>query len=362
MPDKKLASPRPQKQKGSQKETGEMINRYTRARQAANEFLGHVATWQSKEGCPSELGLSVKEKRQLRATAQCGSYLWFREYYTIGAVKLASADFCKKFLLCPFCAIRRQTVNIAKNMPKLRQLIAETGLQPYLLTLTIKDGEDLRERVDHLKSSWAAMVQRRRNNKKGLCTSALEDIEGGIKSIEVKRGSRSGMWHPHLHQVVLAKPGALPDTSGMIGNEKAATELSKEWASITGDSFIVDCRQLRASDDDEMIKSLSEVFKYALKFADLSNEDRFTAWRSMSGVRLIDSWGCCRGVAVDHELTDDLQELKKLPYVEKVFRWLYESGGGYALSRLGHVNEAKELDVQYRDEAAPDDWIGKNKR
>ena len=41
------------------------------------------------------------------------------------------------------------------------------GLKPVLITLTVKNGEDLDERFEHLTSSFKTLLQRYRDFKKG---------------------------------------------------------------------------------------------------------------------------------------------------------------------------------------------------
>ena len=41
------------------------------------------------------------------------------------------------------------------------------GLKPVLITLTVKNGEDLEERFEHLTSSFKTLLQRYRDFKKG---------------------------------------------------------------------------------------------------------------------------------------------------------------------------------------------------
>jgi hypothetical protein len=49
----------------------------------------------------------------------CGNYLLFRDYYTVGKVRLHAASFCKKHLLCPLCAIRRGAKMVKAYMDRL---------------------------------------------------------------------------------------------------------------------------------------------------------------------------------------------------------------------------------------------------
>ena len=75
---------------------GERIARYGQARTRAVGMLDHLRDEDSPEATKAAAGL-----------ATCGNYLHFREYYTVGKVRLHSARFCKQHLICPMCAIRR---------------------------------------------------------------------------------------------------------------------------------------------------------------------------------------------------------------------------------------------------------------
>ena len=75
------------------------------------------------------------------------------------------------------------------------------------------------------------------------------------------------------------------------------TLLSREWESLTGDSFVVDVRPL-----SDPLEGFIEVCKYALKFSDLSLVDNYHAFEIMSGMRLIDAHGVLRGVDIPDSL------------------------------------------------------------
>jgi hypothetical protein len=101
--------------------------------------------------------------------------------------------------------------------------------------------------------------------------------------------------------------------------------LSAEWKSITGDSFVVGITRLDPSSSP--FESFLEVFKYALKFSDLTPSQTWHAARVLAGQRLLFSMGCFRGVEVPEQLTDE--PLDGLPYVEWLYR--YYAGTGYTL-------------------------------
>jgi hypothetical protein len=142
----------------------------------------------------------------------------------------------------------------------------------------------------------------------------MSKVQGGIWSIEMKRGDGSDLWHPHSHAVWLAD------------SEPSALQLSSEWRQITGDSFIVHVSPFRNPDDPG--PDLCEVFKYALKLGDLSLPDNLEAFCQLRGRHLIGSFGCLRGVKLDESCEDEAVE--DAAFVELLYRHV---PGGYRLVR-----------------------------
>lgn len=247
---------------------------------------------------------------------KCGEYLAFRHYYTVDQVRLHAARFCKVHLLCPLCAIRRGSKALSAYLPRYEAVRASRpDLVPFLVTLTVKDGPDLQERFAHLHLAMRELWKRRARGR----GSAVDCIEAGVWSYEVKRGSGSGEWHPHLHMVALAS----------IQPDKRV--LSLEWKQITGDSLVVDVRPI---DQEAPERGFIEVFKYALKFSDMTEGDTLEAWRVLRGRRLVASVGLFRGVEIPEQLTDE--PLDDLPFVEYFYRYF---DGCYGLSTERGVPE-----------------------
>lgn len=252
----------------------------------------------------------------------CGHWLVFRHYYTLDAVRLHAADFCKKHLLCPLCAIRRGAKYLKAYMAKLQTVQAENpGLQAYMVTVTVKDGPDLFERFQHLRGAMKRMTQARRDYLKAPDKRPHVEFAkalGGVHSIEAKRGENSGLWHPHAHMVWLCHEA--PD----------AGKLSQEWHQLTGDSFIVDVRPFHQQD---IASGFAEVFKYALKFSELPLEDNWEAFQILSNKRLVDSFGCLRGVEVSEDFTDEPIG-DELPYIEMIYCFMNGAKAGYSLQKF----------------------------
>jgi len=240
----------------------------------------------------------------------CGEYLLFHHYFTVDRVRLHAASFCKKHLLCPLCAIRRGAKGLKAYLDRWEVIRAEKpALKPFLVTLTVKDGPDLEERFKHLHRAQRELWKRKQR-KRGC---SLDGVQGAVWSYEVKRGSGSGLWHPHLHMIALAE--VQPDQD----------KLRREWHQITGDSFMCDVRPITG----DPVEGFMEVFKYAVKFSDQEPADTVHAFQVLKGRRLLEPSGVFRGVQVPEELTDE--PLEGLPFVELFYRYVH--GAGYSLAK-----------------------------
>ena len=273
------------------------VDRYGVAKKRALDVAEYIG---QQEGC----------KTLSKRVAGCGEYLAFRHYYTVDQVKLHAAFFCKKHLLCPLCAIRRGAKAMQAYLPRYEAVsLAKPRLRPFLVTLTVKDGPDLAERFKHLHDAQRELWKRKQRGR----GCSLDQVQAAVWSYEVKRGSGSGLWHPHLHMVAMAEEA--PDQ----------VALSREWLHITGDSFVVDVRPI---DQADPASGFLEVFKYALKFSEMRTPDLFQAHQVLTGRRLVGSAGLFRGIEIPDQLTDE--PLDDLPYAELFYRYL--PGRGYTLT------------------------------
>lgn len=280
------------------------VQRYGKAKNQALEVANSIGA----------LGAS---QRLIDRVKSCGEYLVFRHYFTVDEVRLHGASLCMKHLLCPLCAIRRGAKAMKAYLDRWECIKAEKPLlRPFLVTLTVKDGDDLEERFKHLHKGQRELWKRKQRGR----GSALDCVDGAVWSYEAKRGSGSSKWHPHLHMIALAE--IQPD----------AGQLAAEWHSITGDSFIVDVRPI---DDSEEVSGFLEVFKYAVKFSDQPAADTWHCFQVLGGKRLLGSAGCFRGVIVPEQLTDE--ELDDLPFKTLFYRYF---SGGYSLNGLQPVNHS----------------------
>lgn len=274
------------------------LNRYSKAHHRALD----MADYARSHG-------HVKEAQGL---SKCGDYLLFRDYYKVGKVRLHAADFCRRHLLCPLCAIRRGAKLVQSYLERLEIIRQRTpGLKAYLVTLTVKNGSDLGERFKHFRGSLSKMTQARRNYLKGRGPHVeMAKAVGYVGSCEFKRGKNSKEWHPHGHMVWLCHEK--PD----------GKKLSDEWLGFTGDSYIVDVTEFHNQDD--VVAGFLEVFKYAVKFSDLPLADNWTGYETLKGRRLVFSGGEFFGIEMPESLADE--PLDDQPYIEMLYRFARSVG------------------------------------
>ena len=265
---------------------------------------------------------SIEALKSAQKLNECGNYLLFKNFYTIGEVKLAKLRTCGQHLLCPFCAAIRASRAIQRYVERIDQVLQENRkLKPVLITLTVKNGSDLAERSEHLMKSFRTLLERRRDyEKKGRGFNEFCKVQGAMYSYENTFNEKTGEWHPHIHMFAL------------VDQWIDQQEFSEYWHSITGDSMVVDVRRAKKEKGHGYSKAAAEVCKYALKFGDLSVEKTWEAFKVLKGKRLTGSFGLLWGVKVPETMTDDMPDDKTLPYMEMLYKFVYGKKSHYDLA------------------------------
>lgn len=302
----------------------ERIARYTKAKKRSQQMAEYISGM-AAESCEtrkdelSKLGCQIDD---------CASYLLFRNYFTVGKVRLAKAYFCKKHTLCPMCAIRRGAKTLKAYLDRYQIIRDENpDLELSMVTLTVKNGDDLKERYQHLEKSVRKYFDRRRQwLKRNRGFNELCKAEGAVYSYEITNKGKG--WHPHIHMLVLTRKGESIDKY----------RLSSEWEAITGDSKIVDVRPVVGDPADGFM----EVLKYAMKFSELSLEHNFSAYEILKGKRMLGCFGLFWGVKVPESMLDD--QLDDLPYIELIYR--YFEGKGYSITDTGRITLESKIAVE----------------
>ena len=288
-------------------DSGKRLNRYGTARSVTNALLVTISDEELRQA-----GVTKPER-----VRHCGQWLRFRDYYTIGQHKLTAGNFCDKPLICGLCAILRGSRLLAAYLARLNLVrTVEPRLRPVMVTLSVRNGDDLSERLDHLRASMKLLHGRRHLPKQ---PSVMHHVSGGVYSVEVVNTGNG--WHPHAHAIWMVDQDHESLTNSRMW---ALQKLSPEWHAITGDSFIVDARPITPTDDENPYAAgFCEVFKYAVKPAELGRDRLLEAFPILTGKRLVASFGCFRGIKEPTKLTDDLDGLKGLPYFEYFYRYMH---------------------------------------
>ena len=286
---------------------------------------------------------SINALKSAQKLNECGNYLLFKNFYTIGEVKLAKLRTCGQHLLCPFCAAIRASRAIQRYVERIDQVLQENRkLKPVLITLTVKNGSDLAERSEHLMKSFRTLLERRRDyEKKGRGFNEFCKVQGAMYSYENTYNEKTGEWHPHIHMFALVDQ--------WIDHQ----EFSEYWHSITGDSMVVDVRRARKEKGHGYSKAAAEVCKYALKFGDLSVEKTWEAFKVLKGKRLTGSFGLLWGVKIPDTMTDDMPE-GDLPYLEMLYKFVYGKKSYYDLAMTRHVEPQANIERMSEEEGTTD--------
>ena len=254
-------------------------------------------------------------KKQAGLLRGCGTWLHFEYYFRWlengfrDEYRLVRASFCNQHLLCNFCAVRRSIQKLNFYLARYRHIRkAKPHLTPYLITFTVKNGQNLGERFEHLVNSFGTLNDRRRrylSNPKRNPFTQLAKASGGVGTFENTYNVVRKEHHPHFHLIALCT--TTPNHQPLVD----------EWQDITGDSFIVDIRPFNDIDNPET--AFMEVFKYTLKFSTMPLDVNYHASQVLAGRRLLISFGDFWGVKVPDKLTDDPLEMEHIDYY---FEWL----------------------------------------
>ena len=297
-------------------------DRFSEGKRRARAMAHHV------EGLAASCTEGLDRQRQLSKLANdlasCRNHLLFKDHFTEGKMRLSQMRSCKRALSCPLCALARANKYLSAYHGKTLQLVRDyaregSTLRAWFVTLTVKNGIDLDKTFDHFSRSVSRLVDRYGDAQKAkrgqakfqyALESQMAGVVAGLFSFEVKRGKRLGLWHPHTHGLLLS--------TGTID----AKQLSKEWRAITKDSFIVDVQEVPTED----VRSLADVCKYSLTFAELSLRDNYQAAVALKHKNLIRSFGEFRGLKLDHDIDIDDTSILDSPYVELLYGYRGATG------------------------------------
>lgn len=188
------------------------------------------------------------------------------------------------------------------------------------ITLTLKHTDrGLRDQIDKLYACF----------KKLRNTQAWKESQhGGVAILEVKWQPDSRQWHPHLH--IIAEGGFLKQS-----------DLSGEWLNCTGDSHIVDIRQLSSGKDAAhyVAKYVSKGTNDAVWTDPEARQEWITA---MKGTRTAATYGTWRGFKL-LKVNKDEKVWKKIGSLNYIVREAV-AGQPWAQGMLSALNSELKYD------------------
>lgn len=215
----------------------------------------------------------LKNPNRKQRMRECCNMVAFRRYLETGDVQLVSSNFCKYDRICIACATKRAM----RMIKKFSQGIEANWLYKqkwYYIVLTIshKEWDKLSDLMDRLMLYKDKLARAYRNSKRDnqKSKSFFAQFDGMVMSIEIAHKWKNG-WHPHINILACSDNNIPIENKFMRGNTNQ--QLLDEWKDITsGTSYIHNIRPIEVKKDHFSRSGIGEVFKYAIKFSDLSVE------------------------------------------------------------------------------------------
>jgi hypothetical protein len=221
----------------------------------------------------------INHKDALRMKQCCSLF----KHLTCGqhSIKSYPTFRCKK-LFCPDCAAERATRLSTQTETRIAEVMRTNSGRLCFLTLTTKNTLTLESGLMKLKKAFTQFKRKK---------VFKEHIKGYFGGFDYTFNPKTNDFHIHLHLIVLR---------GKFWNQ---SDISDAWRDVTGDSFIVDIREVK-----NVRKGVKELCKYIVKPLDLLKmpDAKFREVVEMKkGTRMFISGGCFYNVKLDHADDED---------------------------------------------------------
>lgn len=267
-------------------------------------------------------------------------------------IRIAKCKNCKKEYFtswirckskyCPSCSKLKSQIWCARLMPIVKKHLEE-GKFIFSANFTIKDGNNLKEKLEVMKKAWRQINHENKDFK--------DRFASGMRSLEVKIGENSNEWHPHYHTLIFKdkyekdytylkkawliatlRAGAIEiddyEKAQLINDIKIAPkgEYNKlrekrgqepiYWASVylkgyrkkKDNTYLFD----KNTDNITLLKSIIETVKYITKVPSLDEERTKEMFYSLQNIRQISTWGILYKTSAQVEKDLEEEDSKKL--------------------------------------------------
>ncbi|WP_173276833.1 MULTISPECIES: protein rep [unclassified Streptococcus] len=212
--------------------------------------------------------LDILGYRSFERVYQCAEVLKFVEQ-SDGTKKLYQSYFCKN-KLCALCNWRRSM----KYSYQASKIVEEAMIrQPkgrfLFLTLTVKNviGQELNQAMTDILIGFNRLMKYKKIDK---------NMIGFLRATEVTYSKKLDSYHPHLHVLLMVKPGYFRSKDDYL-NQEEWTELWKKAMKLDY-TPMVDIRAVKADKGKGLKGAILETAKYPVKPFDVIDEKTdFTA-------------------------------------------------------------------------------------
>ena len=240
------------------------INKLKKSQNLKEQLIPYIQT-----NYPQLLSNPARKQR----ITECCNLVAFRRYLETWDVKLVSANFCKYDRICIACATKRAM----KMIKKFKEWIESHNLydkQRYYIVLTIshKEWDQLEDLMDRLQLYKERLAKAYRNSKRKQqkTKSFFAQFDWMVISIEIAHKWKF-WWHPHIN--ILACTDNDIQIDSIYNRWTTNSELLQERKKMTDwTSYIHNIRKIEVKKDHFSRSWIWEVFKYAIKFSDLTVE------------------------------------------------------------------------------------------
>lgn len=239
--------------------------RWAARTKAKREVIGRLEKVDQKDA------LRMKQCCSIFKATTCGQHTY--KYYPTFR--------CKKHF-CPDCAAERAARIARRTEARIKEAMKEVPGRLCFMTLTTTNAPTLEGGLSRLKKAFTNFKRKK---------AFKEHIKGYFGSYEYTYNPKTNDFHVHLHLIVLR---------GKFWNQ---SDISDAWHEVTGDSFIVDIRQVR-----DLHKGVKELCKYIVKPLDLRtmpDESFREVVKMKKGTRMFISGGCFYNVNIDDDEADE---------------------------------------------------------
>lgn len=257
--------------------------------------------------------LSLYETERIK---NCGHYIYAIQCQSCNTKHFAGFNSCDNRWCIP-CSHKKVLCWIARLLPIFQNWLSQ-GNYLSMLNFTIKDSNDLEKNLCLLESSFRELY----NSNKIRRDLWKNRFPGGLRSLEIKLGKNSKMWHPHLHCIVMQQSTCfLKDIDWLIpeweqitysfsgGNLDYKSLSRKEQIKIkVGSAWI---KKVTAFNPNDILKAIIETVKYILKpDTNLYQNEKlfYEAYSVLKGKRQINTWGLLRNLK--KEVEEDYKNLE----------------------------------------------------